>query len=304
MIATLADRAAADGIDVVIVTGDRDTYQLVHDPHIKVLYNRRGVSDYVLYDEAGIVERTGVTAGAVPRVRRAARRHERQPARACPGIGEKTAAKLVTTYGDARGDLRAPRRAAAEAAPEPGRVPGPGVPQPADVAAACATCDARRRSRRPRVRVRGTASRSGCCSTSSSSARCCRGCSRRSARRAAEPEADDARRRGRRAARRRPRCVERLARPSPRQASRTRWSRAGTARRSRARCARLGDRAPTTTRRVPRRRRCSPTTRRCAPRSRRWSARGRSAARRAPGQGADARARPVDVAHARTTTPR
>ena len=45
----------------VIVTGDRDTYQLVEDPHVKVLYNRRGVSDYVLYDEAGIKERTGVT---------------------------------------------------------------------------------------------------------------------------------------------------------------------------------------------------------------------------------------------------
>ena len=40
---------------------DRDTYQLVEDPHIKVLYNRRGVSDYALYDEAGILERTGVT---------------------------------------------------------------------------------------------------------------------------------------------------------------------------------------------------------------------------------------------------
>ena len=51
-------------MDVVVVTGDRDTYQLVRDPHIKVLYNRRGVSDYVLYDEAGIVERTG---GVTPR---------------------------------------------------------------------------------------------------------------------------------------------------------------------------------------------------------------------------------------------
>src|SRR5262245_35269448 len=39
VIATLATRAAADGIDVVVVTGDRDTYQLVADPHVKVLYN-------------------------------------------------------------------------------------------------------------------------------------------------------------------------------------------------------------------------------------------------------------------------
>ena len=34
------------GDDVIIVTGDRDAYQLVEDPHIRVLYNRRGVSDY------------------------------------------------------------------------------------------------------------------------------------------------------------------------------------------------------------------------------------------------------------------
>ena len=67
MIATLATEAAADGIDVVVVTGDRDSYQLVPDPHIKVLYNKRGVSDYALYDEAndrGAV--WGSNAGAIP----------------------------------------------------------------------------------------------------------------------------------------------------------------------------------------------------------------------------------------------
>ena len=72
VLATLATQAAAAGDDVIVVTGDRDTYQLVEDPHVKVLYNRRGVSDYALYDEAGIVERTGVTPQAVPRVRLAA----------------------------------------------------------------------------------------------------------------------------------------------------------------------------------------------------------------------------------------
>ena len=66
VIATLATRAAADGHEVVVVTGDRDSYQLVADPHIRVLYNKRGVSDYALYDEAGIVERTGVTAAQYP----------------------------------------------------------------------------------------------------------------------------------------------------------------------------------------------------------------------------------------------
>ncbi len=102
MIATLATRAAEAGSDVIVVTGDRDAYQLVEDPHIKVLYNRRGVSDYVLYDEAGIVERTGVTAGQYPEYA-ALRGDPSDNLPGVPGVGEKTAAKLVSTYGDLEG---------------------------------------------------------------------------------------------------------------------------------------------------------------------------------------------------------
>lgn len=98
VIATLAERAKQRGDDVMIVTGDRDTYQLVEDPHVKVLYNRRGVSDYVLYDEAGIVGRTGVTPTQY--VEYAALRGDPSDnLPGIPGVGEKTAAKLITTYG-------------------------------------------------------------------------------------------------------------------------------------------------------------------------------------------------------------
>ena len=103
VIATLATRAAADGIDVVVVTGDRDSFQLVADPHIKVLYNKRGVSDYALYDEAGIVERCGgVTPAQYPEYA-ALRGDTSDNLPGVPGIGEKTAAKLVTTYGSLEG---------------------------------------------------------------------------------------------------------------------------------------------------------------------------------------------------------
>jgi DNA polymerase I len=103
VIATLAEEAAGEGIDTVIVTGDRDTYQLVSDPHVKVLYNRRGVSDYVLYDEAGIVERTGgVTAAQYPDYA-ALRGDTSDNLPGVPGIGEKTAAKLVASYGNLEG---------------------------------------------------------------------------------------------------------------------------------------------------------------------------------------------------------
>ena len=86
------------GDDVVIVTGDRDSYQLVSDPHVKVLYNRRGVSDYALYDEAGIDEKTGVTPALYPQYA-ALRGDTSDNLPGVPGVGEKTAAKLINTYG-------------------------------------------------------------------------------------------------------------------------------------------------------------------------------------------------------------
>ena len=98
IIATLAREAERRGDDVIIVTGDRDSYQLVRDPHVRVLYNKRGVSDYALYDEAGIFERTGVRPADY--VEYAALRGDPSDnLPGVPGVGEKTAAKLVNQYG-------------------------------------------------------------------------------------------------------------------------------------------------------------------------------------------------------------
>ncbi len=99
LIATMASRAEAEGNDVIIVTGDRDSYQLVHDPHVRVLYNKRGVSDYALYDEAGILERTGVTP-ALYADYAALRGDPSDNLAGIPGVGEKTAAKLMMQYGN------------------------------------------------------------------------------------------------------------------------------------------------------------------------------------------------------------
>jgi DNA polymerase I len=98
IVATLATQGRDAGLDVIVVTGDRDVYQLVEDPHVKVLYNRRGVSDYVLYDEAGIEERTGVPPALYLQYA-ALRGDTSDNLPGVPGVGEKTAAKLVTTYG-------------------------------------------------------------------------------------------------------------------------------------------------------------------------------------------------------------
>ena len=102
VLATLATEARDRGCPVVVVTGDRDCFQLVEDPYIKVLYNRRGVSDYSLYDVAGIVDRTGVTPDRYPMLA-ALRGDTSDNLPGVPGVGDKTAAKLISAYGDLDG---------------------------------------------------------------------------------------------------------------------------------------------------------------------------------------------------------
>jgi DNA polymerase-1 len=98
ILATLATQARDAGVRCVVVTGDRDAYQLVEDPYVTVLYNRRGVSDYVEYDEAGIAEKTGVPPALYTQYA-ALRGDTSDNLPGVPGVGEKTAAKLIMTYG-------------------------------------------------------------------------------------------------------------------------------------------------------------------------------------------------------------
>lgn len=99
LIATLAERAVEDGDQVLIVSGDRDIYQLVRDPDVSVLYtNQRGVSELKQFDEAGIREKTGVAPSNY--VEYAALRGDPSDnLPGVPGVGEKTAAKLINQYG-------------------------------------------------------------------------------------------------------------------------------------------------------------------------------------------------------------
>ncbi len=99
VLATLATWGRDASIPVVVVTGDRDSFQLVEDPFVRVLYNRRGVSDYSLYDEAGIIERCGVEPARYALLA-ALRGDASDNLPGVPGVGEKTAAKLLATYED------------------------------------------------------------------------------------------------------------------------------------------------------------------------------------------------------------
>jgi DNA polymerase I len=102
-IGTLAVRAAAAGIDATIVTADRDFFQLVR-PGITVMFNRRGISDIVRYDEAGVQERFGLPpAKYLEYVALKGDPSDNIPG--VPGVGEKTATKLVQDFGSVEGIL-------------------------------------------------------------------------------------------------------------------------------------------------------------------------------------------------------
>ena len=97
LLGTLAERAKAHGARVLLVTGDRDALQLVDDA-VTVVSTQKGVTDIKLYDAPAVLERFGVrpdqivdylglkgdTSDNIPGV---------------PGVGEKTAAKLIAEYG-------------------------------------------------------------------------------------------------------------------------------------------------------------------------------------------------------------
>ena len=105
VLATCAARATENGIRTMVVSGDRDTFQLVEDPHVFVLYpSGRGMSDPVLMDEAEVVEKAGVPPSKY--VDYAAMRGDTSDnLPGVPGVGEKTAAKLIEGYGDIEGIL-------------------------------------------------------------------------------------------------------------------------------------------------------------------------------------------------------
>jgi len=98
--------ARADG-PVDIVTGDRDLYQLVDDGRgVRVLYPIKGVGMLQLTDEAWLREKYGVDGrGYVDLALLRGDPSDGLPG--VPGIGEKTAAKLLTEFGDLAGIMAA-----------------------------------------------------------------------------------------------------------------------------------------------------------------------------------------------------
>jgi DNA polymerase-1 len=97
IIATLATQAAAGGMSVLIVTGDRDALQLVTDD-VTVLMTRRGISEMTRFTPAAVTEKYGLTPAQYPDFA-ALRGDPSDNLPSIPGVGEKTAAKWVAEFG-------------------------------------------------------------------------------------------------------------------------------------------------------------------------------------------------------------
>ncbi len=97
VLGTMARKFGSKTLEVMLVTGDKDAYQLL-DKNVRIYANRKGISEFEIYDEKNIVEKTGLrpdqiidymaltgdTSDNIPGVK---------------GIGEKSALKLIESYG-------------------------------------------------------------------------------------------------------------------------------------------------------------------------------------------------------------
>ncbi len=97
LLGTLAKQAADRNADTIIVTGDTDTFQLV-GPRVSVLTFSRQFGDTILYDEAKIRERYRLEPHQLIDFK-ALKGDPSDNIPGVPGVGEKTATKLIQTYG-------------------------------------------------------------------------------------------------------------------------------------------------------------------------------------------------------------
>ena len=99
ILGTVSRQASAQGIDTIIVTGDMDTLQLV-SPTVQVLTPRPGkpFSDTVLYDEGRVAERYGISPPQIADLK-GLKGDPSDNIPGVPGIGEKTAIKLLQQFG-------------------------------------------------------------------------------------------------------------------------------------------------------------------------------------------------------------
>jgi DNA polymerase I len=106
VIASIVEQArhADPPIPVMVVTGDRDAYQLVDDGVVKIMTTSRGITDTRVYDREGVVDRYGIPPELIPDfIGLKGDTSDNIPG--VPGIGDKTAAELLQRFGSLEGVL-------------------------------------------------------------------------------------------------------------------------------------------------------------------------------------------------------
>jgi DNA polymerase I len=100
VIASIVERARQTDppIPVMVVTGDRDAYQLVDDGRVKIMTTSRGITDTRVYDREGVIDRYGIPPELIPDfIGLKGDTSDNIPG--VPGIGDKTAAELLQRFG-------------------------------------------------------------------------------------------------------------------------------------------------------------------------------------------------------------
>jgi DNA polymerase-1 len=100
VIASIAEKARAADVPVIVVTGDRDIFQLIDkDSKVKVMATGRGITDTKLYDYKAVKERYGIGPELIPDFY-GLKGDTSDNIPGVPGIGDKTAAALLQEFGD------------------------------------------------------------------------------------------------------------------------------------------------------------------------------------------------------------
>lgn len=101
VLGTIAARDEALGYETLLVTGDKDAYQLATDK-TRIVTTKKGITDVAIYGPAEVVERYGISPEQVPDYL-GLKGDSSDNIPGVPGIGEKTAAKLLQAYGSLEG---------------------------------------------------------------------------------------------------------------------------------------------------------------------------------------------------------
>ncbi|MBO4878666.1 MAG: DNA polymerase I [Clostridia bacterium] len=103
ILGTFSRKAMAEGVDALLVTGDRDALQLI-TPNVHVLMTKKGITETVEYDEAVLREQYGLEPARMVDLK-GLMGDSSDNLPGIKGVGEKTALKLLEKYGDLEGVL-------------------------------------------------------------------------------------------------------------------------------------------------------------------------------------------------------